>query len=299
MDGMRVDQTSDNGGTLGSGTYTVPNANGVFTLNMIPTGQTSGQTFVVYTIDANRMFILETAGDTGLLVGDMRTQLGYGLSASAILEGYGYVYSTASGKVTSTNNALLYQVSGSGTNLTVNQSYDTASASTGGTTTGAENGQIYTVTFDSSNPGRSYFTPTNSTGDTSYLYFFNNNNAMYLDLNGTTNTLRTGWMEQQTQTTFPNTAQPGSYVYGRLPELPIGNTEQVLEENFNPNGAFSQTGSLGGPGTFNWDQESFGYTWSTISSTYGLYNIHAKECGVINLTRIVCYNGSLYVILQQ
>ena len=155
MDGMRLDQSGDSAGTLASGTYTAPDANGRVTLTLIPTGQTTGQTFVVYIIDANRMFMLETAGDTGLLAGDMRTQQqssysGSNLSGAFVFYTQGFEYSNNS---VSGYDAGVSQATGNGAgNVTINQSYQD---SDGTYQVGKENGATVGVTFDSANPAAS------------------------------------------------------------------------------------------------------------------------------------------------
>jgi hypothetical protein len=305
LDGMRVDQTGDNGGAS-TGSYTAPSSTtGRFTLTLTPTGGTSSITLVAYIIDANRMFVLETAGDTGVLVGDMRTQQQTSYSA-ANLTGAGVLYGQAydgysNGSVTGYDSSV-YQISGNGAGtLTVNQSYDD---NRGTYTAGKENGGALSVTFDPSNSGRATFSPGT---DSAFLYFFNNNAAFYLDLNGSNNYLETGWLEAQSQTNFTDAALAGTYMMGGMPRPQEGDHSTVGEMIVGANGSVSGGVTDAGQGKFTWDQ-SFGatYSWDTSTTNTGTFLVASPasmSCAMISSTKSVCtdQNDSNpgVIILQQ
>jgi hypothetical protein len=295
IDGMRLDQTGDKGGTIASGTYTVPNSNGVYDVTVLATGQTSGSSFVVYVIDANRMFILETAGDTGVQSGDVRTQqqTSYSNSSfngSAVL--YGQAYEGTSGAI-SGYDSFIYQFSGNGAGAgTVNQSYDD---SNGKYDVGKENGPGPAITFDSANPGRATFSPGTDSG---FLYFYDTNSAFYLDLNGggSPNFLESGWFLPQTQTTFTNAALAGTYLTANMNEK--SGDASVGEAVLSSTGSITADQSTGGENSFDWDESQTGVTYSWLSSTYGAFSIvetgqsSGLTCMVITSTSAVCMEGT-------
>jgi hypothetical protein len=295
IDGMRLDQTGDKGGTIASGTYTVPNSNGVYDVTVLATGQTSGSSFVVYVIDANRMFILETAGDTGVQSGDVRTQqqTSYSNSSfngSAVL--YGQAYEGTSGAI-SGYDSFVYQFSGNGAGAgTVNQSYDD---SNGKYDVGKENGPGSAITFDSANPGRATFSPGTDSG---FLYFYDTNSAFYLDLNGggSPNFLESGWFLPQTQTTFTNAALAGTYLTANMNEK--SGDASVGEAVLSSTGSITADQSTGGENSFDWDESQTGVTYSWLSSTYGAFSIvetgqsSGLTCMVITSTSAVCMEGT-------
>jgi hypothetical protein len=307
LDGMRLDQTADNGGTF-TGSYTVPNSNtGRFTLTFNPGG--SSVTFAAYTIDANRMFMLETAGDSGLMAGDMRTQQQSANTAAALLNGSSVLYSqrfdgNSSGIVTGYGSSV-YQASSTGNGtMTVNASYDDDE---GTYKTGNENGAGVAITLDSANPGRATFSPGGG-GDSAFLYFFNAGSAFYLDLNGSNHNLQTGWLEAQTQTqpNFTNAALAGDYLLGKLPSVGSDHNDATGEFDLLSNGSISGGVTTGGEGDFTWDQAMSGaYSWA--STTYGTLTTGTGDkdlsCAVISSTKVICItNGSSsgeMMILQQ
>jgi hypothetical protein len=302
VDGMRLDQTVGNGGAF-TGSYTVPNSTtGRLTLTFNPGGSSS--TFVAYIIDANRMFLLEIAGDSGVASGDMRKQQQSANTAAALLSGSSVLYSqrfdgNSSGIVTGYGSSV-YQLSGTGTGTaTVNASYDDDQ---GTYTAGGENGQTVAVTLDSTNPGRATFSPGGG-GDSAFFYFFGPGSAFYLDLNGSNHNLQTGWLEAQTQTTFTNAAVAGDYLLGKL-----GGTinDATGELNLLSNGNITIGAATGGVGDFTWDQAMSGaYSWA--STTYGTFTTGTGDkdlsCAVISSTKVICItNGSSsaeMMVLQQ
>ena len=300
MDGMRLDQTGDNGGAF-TGTYTGPNSNGRFTITTTPSGSTAAFTAAAYIIDANRMFLLEIAGDTGVLSGDMRTQQqatysGSSADGAAVLYGQGFEYSNSS---ISGYDSSIYRVSGNGAgDLTVRQSYDNVD---GNYTAGKENNSAVTVTFDSSHPGRATFAPGS---DSAFLYFYNTNSAFYLDLNGggTPNFLEAGMLEPQTQTTFTDAALAGTYMYADSQLQPGNNT--VGEIDLVSTGSVTANLSKGGEDFFAFDQLQTGFTYSWLTATYGAIELEQQAtCMVVTPTNLICMNdtspSAKMSILQQ
>jgi hypothetical protein len=309
MDGMRLDQTGDTGSSFNtSSSYTIPDSNGRFQFMMIPTGKTSGVTFTAYIIDANRMFLLETAGDTGLLAGDMRTQQNTSSYTAAGFDGAFVLYKQAydgynNGSVSGYDSSV-YQGSGNGAGtLTLNQTYDDNNSTYN---VGKENGDSAAVTFDSSNPGRATFEPGT---DSVFLYFFNTNTAFYLDLNGSYNYLETGWLEPQSQTTFTDAALAGNYMLGELPLMEEQKNGNVGDFDLLATGSGSANVTSAGIGDFTYDQsQGVGtYTWDTTASGTGSFLIGSGSkgisCIVITSTKDACiFNGDdrpSVMILQQ
>jgi hypothetical protein len=308
VDGMRVDQSGDNGGSLSTtySTYSVPDAYGRVTLLISPstaTDYTSGETFIVYIINANKMFMLETAGDSGVQAGEMRAQQQSSYSASS-LSGAGVIY--MQGYDGYSNNAVqgydssIFQVSGDGTgNITVNESYDNTN---GKTTAGKEAGASVSITFDSGNPGRATFSPGGS--DSDFLYFYNTNSAFYLDLSTNGGHLETGSLVAQSGT-FTNAALAGAYMLGQTAltssDLSVG------EISLASNGTAAGNVSTAGEGDFSWDQSQGGITYSWLSTTYGTLSLSSggksQTCAVISGTGMVCMDNTSgsakLMILQQ
>jgi len=287
-DGMRLDQSGDEGMTFANtttypSTYTVPNSTtGRFTLSITATGSTTAQTWVAYVIDADRMFWLETGGDTGMLAGDMRTQLQTTNTASALLDGSSVLYSQAyegnSNGTVAGYDSSVYQVSGTGTDiLTVNASFDDIN---GTYSAGNENTQTVTITLDSSNPGRATFSPGS---DSAFFYFYNAGSAFYLDLNGSNHYLETGWLEAQTQPSSPpfaNANIAGSIVSGALPRLSSGDNDSIAENTLYSSGGMTGSETQANAGSLQWDEtfSSMGYTlgYSWLSTTYGSFSVSAN-----------------------
>jgi hypothetical protein len=288
IDGMSVDQTGDNGGTF-TGSYTAPSTtSGRFTLTFIPGGHSA--VFAAYIIDANRMFLLETAGDSGVHSGDMRTQqqTSYSdanLSGPFVLYAQSYRYSNGS---VSGHDSEVYQGTGNGAGgLTLNQTY---MDDNGTYSVGKANGASVAVTFDSSYPGRATFAPGSS--DSAYLYFFDNGTAFELDLNGN-GYLQTGWVEPQTQTTFTDAAVAGNYLFGQLSPMQATQHGNVGELYVSSSGAITGGFTEAGQGDFSYDQSQNMGTLVWDSTTDGTFLIGSGggkgiSCAVISATKIVC-----------
>jgi hypothetical protein len=287
LDGMRVGQSGDNGGTF-TGSYTAPNTStGRFTFVINPSEGGGSISFVSYIIDANRMFILETAGDSGLQVGDMRTQQQSSYSV-ANLNGpfvlYNQSYQYSNGSV-SGYGSQVYQGTGNGVGgMTMNQSYEDYE---GTYSAGQENG-TGTVTFDSNNPGRA---TALSDSDSIFLYFFNDNSAFELDL-GSSGYLDSGWMEPQSQTAFTNAALAGTYMMGEMPRLQAVDRGSVGEMTISSNGSASGAFTDAGQGKFDWDQSmSTTYGWDPTANGTGTFlfaSPASMSCAVISSTKIAC-----------
>jgi hypothetical protein len=279
---MRLDQTADNGAAF-TGSYIAPDTTtGHFTFTLTPTGSSTTITFAVYIIDANRMFMLETAGDSGLMAGDMRTQLQSANTAAALLSGSSVLYSqgyhgNSSGSVTGYESMIL-QASGAPTatytdTLTVNTSFDDDA---GSYTTGQESGPL-AITLDSANPGRATFSPGGGS-ESSFLYFFNAGSAFFLDMNGTQHYLATGWVEAQTQPSSPpfaNANIAGSYLGGSLLRLNSGSNDSISEGTLDSSGVMTGSNTTANAGSLQWDQPfsamgTLGYSW--LSTTYGAFS---------------------------
>jgi hypothetical protein len=288
LDGMRADQSADNGGTFG-GSYTTVNSSGRFTLTFTPTGSPNSMVLVGYVIDANRMFVLETAGDSGLLAGDMRTQQqgsysGANLSGAFVFYTQGFEYSNNS---VSGYDSSASQASGNGAgNVTINKDYQN---SNGSYQVGKENGTMIGVTFDSANPGRVTFSPGT---DSIYWYLFDTNSAFHLDMGS--GYLETGWIEPQTQTTFTNAAIAGTYLFGQMPPMRASQHANIGEFTVNGSGGMAGGVTDAGQGLFSYDQnQSMTYSWD--STTYGTFLVgtvsNGGSCVVISATKAVCENN--------
>jgi hypothetical protein len=305
IDGMKVSQTSDQGGAV-TGSYTTPNSNGRFTFVITQTVGGKSQNYAGYIIDANRMFLLETDAAQGLLAGDLRTQQQSSYSA-ANLDGaavlYGQAYDGYNGSSVTGYDSQAFQVNGNGAGtLTVNQSYDNKQ---GTYTASAENNATVSITFDSANPGRATFSPGGG-GESGYLYFFNTNNAFYLDLN-TSAYLETGWLEPQSGT-FTNAGLAGTYMIGKLPPISANTNDSAGELAVASTGSITGNITNAGQGQFSWDQAQSGLSDSWLSSTYGSYSLlgtggGGTTCVVVSATKSVCIDNTSssanMTILQQ
>jgi hypothetical protein len=303
---MRVDQTGDNGGTF-TGSYTTPSTTtGRSTLTIIPTGGGGSAVFAAYVIDANRMFLLETAGDSGVQAGDMRTQqqTSYSdanLSGPFVMYAQGYRMDNGS---PSRHDSQVSQVTGNGAGgLTLNQSY---MDDNGTYSVGNANGGPVALTFDSTYAGRVTF--PGDTGHTSYLYFYDNSSALYMDL-GSSGYLQTGWVEPQTQTTFTDAALAGNYLFGQLSPMQATQHGNVGELNVSSGGVITGGLTEAGQGVFSYDQsQSMGtLTWDSTAPGTGTFLIGSGDqgvsCAVISATKIVCTlnadSSPAVLILQQ
>ena len=303
LDGMRVDQSADAGGTFDGSYTTVSGTSGRFTLTFTPTGSPDSMVLAGYVIDSNRMLILETAGDNGVLAGEMRTQQqnsysGANLNGNFVLYMQSYRYSNGG---VSGYDSNVFQGNGNGAgNFTINQSYQDDQ---GTYKVGDAKGGPIPVTFDPTYAGRSSFVPGN---DTIYLYFFDNNAAFELDLGS--NYLESGWVEPQTQTIFTNAALAGTYLLGQMPPMQDTQHANIGELTLLSNGNITGGTTEAGPGDFSYDQSlSMSYNWDSTSPGTGTFLIGSGDkgvsCAVISATKAVCINNAdsspSVMVLQQ
>jgi len=294
MDGMYIKKTGNGGGAF-TGSYTAPSSTtGRFTITTVFGGYTGVD--VGYIIDANRMFLLESVGDGGVQSGEMRTQQqatysNANLSGAAVLSGQGVEYENGS---VSGADSMIYQVSGNSAGiLTVNQSYDD---NDGTYTAGKENAGALTVTFDSTNPGRATFSPGS---DSAFLYFYNNNSAIYLDLNGggSPSFLEGGWLWPQTQTTFTDAALAGTYLLSEQ-KLGSGGSSSVGEIDLASSGSVTAAVSKAGENEFSFDASQSGLSYSWLTTTYGAFSLvqtgqsGGETCMVVTPTNVICMDGT-------
>jgi hypothetical protein len=291
LDGMRVDQSADDGGTFGGSYATVSSTSGRFMLTFTQTGGGASMAFAGYVIDANRMFILETAGDSGVLAGDLRTQLqssysGANLNGAFVLYAQSYRYDNGTASV---HDSEVFQGTGNSTGgLTINQSYMNDN---GTYSPGNANGASVDVSFDSSYAGRATFASGN--GHTSFWYFYDNNAALEMDLGS--GYLQTGWVEAQTQTTFTNEALAGTYLFGQMSPMQANQNSNVGEFTLLSNGNMTGGGTHAGAGSFSYDQTlSFTYEWDTSTTNTGTFLVgtvnNGGSCAVISASKAVCVN---------
>ncbi len=303
-DSLKIGTTTDSPSTLTGGGFSTPDT--TYGRSTMTGTSTSGNgTFAVYIIDANRMFILMTGAVEKAQSGDMRKQQQTSYSAAnfdgaAVLYSQAYQYQNSAYSYYSS----VYQVSGNGAGgLTVNQSYNDNAGTYG---VGNEKGGTATVTFDTSNPGRATFSPGS---DTAYLYFFNNNSALYVDFNGSEGWLESGWLEPQSQTTFTDAAVAGNYMFGAMPVVMEPTTSVPIGEfDLLSNGTYTDEVTLGGKGSFTFDQPGSGtYSWDTSATGTGSFlegsGSNGTSCVVISSTRAACIlnadNSPSVMILQQ
>jgi hypothetical protein len=272
-------------------TYTTPDpVSGRFTMDLSGAGNSTG--FTVYIIDASRMFILDNTNDDGEQAGNMRTRQEASYSAASI-DGPFVLYMrgaefNSSGNTPSGFYADVFQGTGDGAgNMTIHQSYTDVA---GVYSAGSSNGGPTALTFDTVHPGRATF--TSATG-TTYLYLFNNNSAFEMGVkdNGSVDS---GWMEQQTQTTFTSAALAGNYLFGNLPLLNIEPTSSVGVFGVTGSGTINAALTTASRGNLSWDQStSMTYSWDATAPGTGTFLVAngtqaGASCAVISATKFVC-----------
>jgi hypothetical protein len=297
--------------TLSGGSYTLPDAtNGRSAVTFIVPGANGGTAGLeAYVIDANRMFVIQTA-DAKAQSGDVRKQLvtSFGTTtytnspAVTYEQGFGYSNPSAPGYYS----LVIRGTSGSTGNGvstgTVDQMYQDSNGTyqAGGDAIGSTS----TTTFDTNNPGRATITVSGST-DTMIGYFFNTGSAFQFDFNGSQSYLATGWTEPQTETTFTYAAVAGTYLFGGLPQMEPGSNGNVGEWVLSSSGCTTSGGvtycpltgdvTTGGEGSFSYDQSlNSGMTYNWDASVPGTGSFlsgtspKGLSCVVISATRDVC-----------
>jgi hypothetical protein len=203
----------------------------------------------------------------------------------------------------SRHDSQVSQVTGNGAGgLTLGQSY----MDDNGTYKVGNAGGTVTLTFDSTYAGRVTF--PGDTGHTSYLYFYDNSSALYMDL-GSSGYLQTGWVEPQTQTTFTDAALAGNYLFGQLQPMQATQHGNVGELNVSSGGAITGGLTEAGQGDFSYDQsQNMGtLSWDSTAPGTGTFLIGSGDkgvsCAVISATKTVCTlnadSDPSVLILQQ
>jgi hypothetical protein len=307
VDTAKAGQSTLSSGAVTGGSYGTPNSTtGRATLSLTSSGGTNN--FVLYLIDANRGFILQT--DTGgAQAGQVRKQQqsSYSISnltGNAVLYIQGIFYGS-SGSTTATGYySEIYHVSGNSSGVTVNQSYLDAN---GTYYVGLSNGGPSPVSFDSGNPGRVTVNGAN------VLYLYDNGSGFELDAGssgiGTLSyPIESGVMEPQTQTTFTDAAVAGDYMFGQLPLMEPGSNGNVGETDLLSNGNLATGLTTAGEGDFSYDQSITGtYSWDTTATGTGSFltggGASGISCVVISSTKAACiFNTDTepsVMILQQ
>jgi hypothetical protein len=306
-----VTDTSETESSFTGGSYTVPDAtNGraKMTVSMSSGTGTSTKTYTgtseVYVIDANRMFMINIS-DQQASSGDVRKQQQATYSGANLSGPFVLYDQNLNGTIGSFDyGSWLGQGSGDGAgNITFGHSYND---DWGNYVVNKEIGGPIAVSFDSSNPGRATLSYGGS--GSPFLYFFDNNSALFLDFDGSASDLEWGWMEPQTQTLFANATLGGDYLIGPMPMMSASQSAQIGEADLNRTYSSAYTGELttGGAGVFSFDQPFSGmtYAWDTTATGTGTFLIPSAgmSCAVINSTKAVCTNQTGFPsinILQQ
>ena len=244
----------------------------------------------IYIIDANRMFMLETGGDSGEQAGEVRKQLqtsysGANLNAPFVLYSQGYNYSSGavSGYVSD-----VFQGTGQRYRRLHHQPELPGQSGHFHDRQRGRRADHRHVRHFQSWPG--HIPRRESSG---YLYFFNNNAAFELDLSGN-GFLASGWMVAQSQTTFTDAAVAGTYMMGN-PPTSQGDSDSVGEAIIASSGTITGSQTKAGEGEFNWAESlsGQGLTYSWLSATDGTFSILSSgeaqlTCAVISSTELVC-----------
>jgi hypothetical protein len=299
--------SADSNLTFTGGSFSTPDSTyGRSTLTLNASGGSG--TFAVYLIDANRGFVLEIS-DQKAQSGDLRKQQqssysDANLSGPAVFYNQEYFWNTGSNTAFGYKGEINQVSFNSAGTMTLNADYSDINGTYQANT---ETGATGTFTFDSSNPGRA--TVPFGGSEIGYFYFFDHNSALYMSSTFAGGDLASGWLEPQTQTTFTDAAVAGNYMFGMLPVLepttsiPIGEISQLS------NGTFSGDVTLGGQGSFSYDQSiaSTTYAWDTTAPNTGSFlegsGSSGTSCIVISSTKDACIintdNPPSVMILQQ
>jgi hypothetical protein len=304
-DGIILPTTTDDSYTF-TGSYSTPDSTtGRYTVTLNPSNSSTTTEGVGYIVNATLIYRLTTLANGGLVTGEDNSQNGSSftdasLNGAIVSYGSGRAYSGGS---ISSYDAWVDQGSADGSgNFTINQSYTNAG---GSYTSGAENSQKVTVTFDQNNLGRATFTPVG--GGLGYLYFNGNNNANLLVYDSTAGYLETGYFNAQTQTTFTDAAVAGNYLYGEGSVAAPGVTSEG-EFNLASNGTITGGLSSGGDNYAAFDQpQPLNYQWDSSATGYGglLIGSGSSEdsCVINSSTRVVCIvntspQAASFILLQ-
>ncbi len=289
--------TTLNSNTITGGSFTAPDSTTgrtTLALTLSAGGQTETGNFVVYLIDTNRAFVMETdpIGPGDLAAGNVQRQQessysDANISGAFVFYTQGLEFSTSGSTTPTGDYSIVYQGTGNGTgDLTIAQSYmdDTGTYTAGGAT-----GSV-AVTFDTSVPGRATI---NGASGTIVLYLFDTNSAFEVSGGGSEGTsVESGRLEPQTQTTFTDAALAGTYMMTERAPLEISALDQNGELTVGSDGSLLGQLTAGGEGVFNFDQSlSATYAWDTTATGTGTFLAPSPagwSCAVINSTRFVC-----------
>jgi len=272
------------------GSYTTPDSTtGRYTF--IFTAGSGSAHYTAYTVDSDRMFMLETDAGSGLYGARIHTQhqssySAANLNGSLVLYAQGFNYT---GTSASYFYSWIAQGTGNGTgNLTFNESYNDAG---GNFVVGTESGTV-TPTFDAANPGRVTVNPGGGT-DMLYLYLYDNNAGFELNVNPKTGSgnVDGGFFDAQTQTTFTDAAVAGTYLLGQFPPVKPKDVS-VGEVDVAGSGSITADISDGGPSDFTWDQSQSGLSYTWLANNYGVLSVTGgstdSTCIVISTTKFAC-----------
>ena len=297
-DGAKGGNTTMSSTSLTGGSYTTPSSTtGKYTLTLATVD--GNITFAVYIVDAGRAFLIETVAGNGIREGHVFTQAlssfsNANLSGNSVvyLQGYEFANSGSPNTVTGTYSEVFESTGNGSGGFAINQSYmdDNGSYSAGNA-----NGST-TATFDASNPGR--VTINTGPSSTTLLYLTNTNSGIELSVGGGVNSLDSGFIENQTQTTFTDAALAGNYMFGMLPIDSATSTASVAEFDATSGGTATAGTSIGGQYVFMYDlAQSFNYAFDSSAPGTGTFLITSPDsgnasCAMITSTRTACTRQS-------
>jgi hypothetical protein len=295
VDQAKGGNTTLTSGSITGGSYTSPNSTtGRYLLTI--TTSTGSLTSAVYIVNSGEAFQISTAADDGIEEGHVFTQALSSFSNAnlsgntvAYIQGYEFTNSGSPDTVTGTYSEI-FEATGNGSgSLVVNQNYmdDDGSYSAGDAT-----GTI-SATFDTSNPGR--LTVNTGPGSTTVIYLANTNAGIEVGVGGGTNSLESGFFENQTQATFTDAALAGDYMIGLLPVESAMKHDTVGEFDVTSSGTATAGASSGGQGVFNYDQaQSYDYSFDSTAPGTGTFLLTNGDgsCAVLTSTRAVCTSQS-------
>jgi hypothetical protein len=304
----------------GSGTYTFPSTApsfasvGRLTATLIGTGQTSGNSYALYVIDANRLFMIKTEAGDGFELDQVFTQQKSSFSVSD-LSGAFVLYDTLieedSSNTPQRSMSEILQGTGNATgSVTVNQSYSLEENADG------SNRDYRIGDADGTMTGLTVAPNGRVTGLTGTLfYLFDTNKALVLEY-GTNGagyaSVGIGQIEPQFSTSgLTDSTVVGSYLVTTTPQLSAGGTSgsDVLALAYPGSGTtdnFTGTENRSGYQDFDYaDPVSAAYSFT--STSLGTANISqggqvALNCILISATRQVCMetdSGSPHILIFQ
>jgi hypothetical protein len=112
------------------------------------------------------------------------------------------------------------------------------------------------------------------------------------------NSLDSGFIENQTQTTFTDAALAGNYMFGMLPIDSATSTASVAEFDATSGGTATAGTSIGGQYVFMYDlAQSFNYAFDSSAPGTGTFLITSPDsgnasCAMITSTRTACTRQS-------